>query len=144
MYAELEQKICPQCGDTKEKKEFGKDITTPTGVSSWCKPCKKKWRSQLRKDNPEEHKRIDFKNDLKKYGLTTEDYNRMFKNQNGCCDCCGQTSENFRRGLHVDHDHTTGQVRALLCTQCNPGLGYFKDSVERLEMAIKYLKKFKK
>lgn len=144
MYAELEQKVCPKCGATKEKKEFGKDATTSSGVSSWCKPCKKEWRAQHRKDNPEEHKRIDFRNDLKKYGLTVEDYNSMFDKQKGCCDCCGRSAENFRRGLHIDHDHITGQVRALLCTKCNPGLGYFDDSIEALEMAIKYLKKFKK
>jgi hypothetical protein len=144
MYAELRQKICPQCNQSKEEKEFGKDSTTKSGVSSWCKPCKKVWRSNHRKESPEVYKRIDFKNDLKKYGLSLEDYNRMFENQKGHCDCCGEHASNFRRGLHVDHDHISGQVRALLCTRCNPGLGYFKDSVERLEMAIAYLKKFKK
>lgn len=144
MYSELKQKVCPRCCIAKEKNEFGKDAATASGVSSWCKLCKKTWRAERRKDEPEKHKQIDFKNDLKKYGLTPEDYRNMFESQKGKCACCGTDASEFRRGLHVDHDHSTGQVRALLCTKCNPGIGYFDDSTERLEMAIKYLNKFKK
>ena len=46
--------------------------------------------------------------------------------------------------VDVDHDHLTGQVRGLLCVSCNGGLGIFKDSIERLERAIQYLKGGKK
>lgn len=144
MYAELKQIVCPKCKAAKEEKEFGKDITKSNGVSSYCKVCKKNWRSEHRKDNPEVYKVIDFRNDLKKYGLTVEDYNTMLTNQDSKCACCNRPSSDFRRGLHVDHDHITSQVRALLCTKCNPGLGYFDDSIEKLEMAISYLRKFKK
>lgn len=145
MYSDLELKVCPKCKSTKEKKEFGKDARTASGVSSWCKLCKKQWRAQHRKDNPEYYKELDHKNDLKKnYGITPEQYKNMFDAQSGCCACCGQSHEVFRKRLHVDHDHSIGQVRALLCTECNPGLGYFQDSIHRLEMAIAYLKKFKK
>lgn len=144
MYADLEQKVCPVCKTAKEKKEFGKDSSQSFGVSSWCKPCKKAWRAKHRQENPEKYKQIDFKNDLKKYGLTPKDYANMLESQKGKCACCGADSSEFKRGLHVDHDHVTGQVRALLCTRCNPGIGYFNDSIEKLEMAIKYLKKFKK
>jgi len=145
MYAELKLKICPQCKLAKEKKEFGKDSTTSSGVSSWCKPCKKTWRAKKREDEPDRHKAIDFENDLKKnYGINTHQYNKMFDEQKGCCACCGRSHTDFKRGLHVDHNHTTGQVRGLLCTKCNPGIGYFDESTEKLEMAIAYLNKFKK
>ncbi len=141
----LDEKTCPKCRVSKDKKEFGKDSATAKGISSWCKSCKKAWRSQWRKENPEKVKAQDFKSDLKKhYGITSEQYYQMIEDQKNCCACCGQSAENFKRGLHVDHDHTTGQVRGLLCTECNPGLGYFQESTERLEMAIAYLKKFKK
>lgn len=144
MYSELERIVCPKCYENKFHIEFGKNATTARGISSWCKICKKKWRSQRRKEDPEYAKERDFKNDLKKhYGITPEIYYKMMKDQNDCCACCGQHVSSFRRGLHVDHDHDTHQVRALLCTQCNPGLGYFKHSVERLEMGIAYLNKFK-
>jgi hypothetical protein len=141
----LNERTCPKCGTTKEKKEFGKDSTNVSGVSCWCKPCKKAWRAHHRKDNPSKMRDIDFNNDLKKhYGITSEKYWELFNKQGGLCACCGQSHELFKRRLHVDHDHTTGQVRGLLCTECNPGLGYFQDSIERLEMAITYLRKFKK
>lgn len=141
----LDKLICPKCRDTKEKKEFGKDSTIAKGISAWCKLCKKVWRAKWRKENPEKAKAMDFKNDLKKnYNITPEVYYKMIEDQNNSCACCGQSAEIFKRGLHVDHDHTTGRVRGLLCTECNPGLGYFQDSIERLEMAIKYLQKSKK
>lgn len=141
----LNERICPRCKVAKEEKEFGKDSAKAKGISSWCKLCKKTWRTQWRKDNPEKAKAQDFKNDLKKnYGITPECYYEMFEKQKGLCACCGQSHESFKRGFHVDHDHTTGQVRGLLCTECNPGIGYFQESTERLEMAIAYLKKFKK
>jgi hypothetical protein len=137
--------VCPKCGLDRELRDFGKDVATAKGISSWCKPCKKRWRKDWRQKNPEEARSQDFKNDFKKnYGITPEDYWRLFEAQGGRCACCGVCSEDHRRGLHVDHDHTSGQVRGLLCTKCNPGLGYFDDSVEKLEMAITYLKKFKK
>lgn len=145
MYAELKRIVCPKCGTEKEVGFFGKDSTNQRGISCWCKLCKKEWRAQHRKDNPEKHKSIDFKNDLKKhYNMSVEDYNSLYDRQNGSCACCGANSTEFRRGLHVDHDHITGKIRGLLCTKCNPGLGYFDDSIKKLQLAVAYLEKFKK
>lgn len=144
MYAELERIKCPRCKIAKEKKEFGKDSTTAKGISSWCKLCKKTWRANHRKKFPEKAKRRDFENDLQKhYGISIEQYMDMHKAQKGRCACCGKHRSSFKRRLHVDHDHKTGRIRGLLCTQCNPGIGYFQHSVERLKQAIQYLGKFK-
>jgi hypothetical protein len=83
-----------------------------------------------------------FKNNLKKYGLTPEDYNLLLERQEGKCKICG-AQDSHRTGtkynLFVDHCHTTGKVRGLLCHHCNAGLGHFKDSVEFLEHAKEYL-----
>lgn len=145
MYAELKQIVCPKCKQTKELQYFGKDAHKAKGISSWCKLCKKTWRAEWRKNNPTEAKNRDFRSDLKKhYGITPEQYYEMFDKQKGLCACCGQSHEKFKRRFHVDHDHQTGQVRGLLCTECNPGIGYFQESIPRLEMAIAYLKKSKK
>jgi DNA gyrase/topoisomerase IV subunit A len=74
-----------------------------------------------------------------KYGLTLADYNKMIKEQGGVCYIC-QNPPNVK-ALAVDHCHTTGKVRRLLCDNCNKGLGCFKDSPELLQKAINYLKK---
>lgn len=140
----LDEMKCSKCGATKEKKEFGKDAHVAKGISSWCKLCKKTWRANWRKENPEKARDKDFNSDLKKhYGINAEQYWKLFEDQKGLCACCGQSHELFKRRLHVDHDHNTGKIRGLLCTECNPGIGYFQESVERLQKAINYLSKSK-
>jgi DNA-directed RNA polymerase subunit RPC12/RpoP len=76
---------------------------------------------------------------LKKYGITEEDFNAMLEKQGYRCAICG--SDNDGRELAIDHDHVTGEVRGLLCTKCNLGLGSFEDDITRLEKAKLYLGK---
>ena len=77
------------------------------------------------------------------YGITLEQYNQMFAEQKGLCAICGnkETTKNQYnlRQLAVDHNHTTGQVRGLLCSNCNLLLGCSKDNKEILLKAILYL-----
>ena len=131
MYAELKLKICKNCKREKDLSEFREFIKNKKMYSRpFCKECSK-----------EQY----FKDDLwKHYRLRLPDYRKMYEAQEGKCACCGTHESYFKRQLHVDHCHKTKKVRGLLCTQCNPGIGYFQDSIERLEMAISYLKKFKK
>ena len=56
---------------------------------------------------------------IRKYGITLKQYNTKLKEQNYCCEVCGKHKNNFKKSLHVDHDHKTGQVRGLLCYYCN-------------------------
>ncbi len=77
---------------------------------------------------------------LKEYGITGEEYHSLFKAQDGRCAICGIHQDDLRKKLSVDHNHTTGKVRGLLCDKCNQGLGYFNDSPERLKTAIEYVK----
>ena len=76
-----------------------------------------------------------------KYGITIEDYDRMFEEQSGLCAICGNPPEEGQL-LNVDHDHETGKVRALLCFTCNNGLGSFQDDPELLKKASQYLEEF--
>lgn len=76
------------------------------------------------------------------YGITLEDYNKKFEQQRGNCAICGEYQSKFKKSLAVDHNHTTGQIRSLLCNNCNGGLGNFKDNIEFLLKAIEYLKGF--
>ena len=78
------------------------------------------------------------------YGITLQDYEAMYKTQNGKCAICGKEPKNGRgilRKLYVDHCHQTNRVRGLLCHSCNMGIGLLDDSLELLFSAIEYLKK---
>ena len=72
------------------------------------------------------------------YGITVEDYETMLAAQDGRCAICQQPVLPDQR-LSVDHDHSTQEVRGLLCSSCNLALGSFKDDVRVLEAAIQYL-----
>ena len=71
-----------------------------------------------------------------KYGISEEDYERLFESQNGRCAICKKETE---RRLDVDHCHSTNKVRGLLCNQCNQGLGLFQDNPLILKSALEYL-----
>jgi hypothetical protein len=75
---------------------------------------------------------------LYKYGITPEEYDTLVDKQGGMCAICGVVPST-KQGLCVDHNHTTGKVRGLLCRTCNLGLGHFGDSVQRLQAALQYL-----
>lgn len=131
MYAELKQKICSECKQSKPLEEYS-DFTKSGNQYKrpFCKDCAS---------------HVWFVQDLwKHYRLRYEDYKKIHEMQQGRCACCQAHESEFQRRLHVDHDHTTGQVRALLCTRCNPLVGFAKEQISRLEMAAAYLRKFKK
>jgi len=90
------------------------------------------------KKNPDRARNHKLKSD---YNITLEDYKIMFSNQNGCCAICNTKQSDLLKTLAVDHCHTTGQVRGLLCDKCNRGLGFFNDNTEILKVAINYLAK---
>lgn len=86
----------------------------------------------------------DHKNNnrlLKKYGITTEQRDALLAAQNFRCAVCATDTPGGRGTWHVDHCHTSGRVRGLLCCQCNRGLGQFKDNPALLLNAANYLKK---
>lgn len=71
----------------------------------------------------------------KKYGMSPADVEQMLLEQDGKCAICRKVLLN----PHVDHDHTTGEVRGLLCYLCNLGIGLLQEDVENLQNAITYL-----
>lgn len=77
-----------------------------------------------------------------KYNMTLEEYNSKLNSQNGCCAICGANNpqNNQHKHLYVDHNHTTGKVRGLLCHPCNTTIGASLEDLERLSKAIEYLK----
>ena len=78
------------------------------------------------------------------YGISLEEYNTMREQQNAKCACCGVDETETPRGrLFVDHCHSSGKIRALLCQHCNTALGMVKDDVEILSSLITYLQEHK-
>lgn len=73
---------------------------------------------------------------LNRLGITPEIWYSMYDRQQGCCAICGKHQSNFKRKLDVDHNHTTGKVRALLCSSCNKNVGVYEQHAEKL---AKYL-----
>lgn len=80
-----------------------------------------------------------MKQKLKKYGLSSEEYVLMVYSQRNKCAICHKVQKG--KALAIDHNHSTGKVRGLLCQSCNIGLGHFKDSIDLLINARDYLNK---
>lgn len=78
-------------------------------------------------------------NRKRRTGITNEQYEEKLKHQNGVCAICKDVCT---RALAIDHNHTTGQLRGLLCNKCNRGIGYLKDDVATLQRAVDYLKEY--
>jgi len=103
-------------------------------------------RAAYRKANHEANKEFDRDRQIQRdYGIDAAIYAQMLRDQRGVCACCGEPETKIQDGavrqLSVDHDHKTGAVRGLLCSNCNQGLGYFCDDVAVLQKAIGYLRK---
>lgn len=76
---------------------------------------------------------------LKRFGLTPDDYASLAQMNDGTCWICNEPEKIAGRGLAVDHCHTTGAVRGLLCTRCNQVIGRMRDDPELLRRAAQYL-----
>lgn len=93
-----------------------------------------------RKANPAKHKEHQRKELLKrKFGITPEDYNKMFLDQEGKCLICLRHQRDLKLTLAVDHSHITGEIRGLLCHQCNHAIGLFYENKESIKRALEYL-----
>lgn len=99
----------------------------------------REYNKKYKKTHPEKFKLGIKRNHLKQFGITVEDYNKMFDKQNGCCAICGKHQSEFKIAFAVDHNHKTGKVRGLLCSRCNTMLGFASDNINILKAAINYL-----
>lgn len=112
-------KQCTRCREHKPLQAFSKDKYRADGYQYTCRQCKSDlWIERT-------------------YGITREVYDSMLATQKGACAIC---LRGFTGTIHVDHCHTGGHVRGLLCPACNKGLGHFEDNTEALQRAVEYLK----
>ena len=149
-------KECKLCFSVKENHDFYNDKSKKTGLSTYCKSCSISKRANTyrlyKPQNKEYQKEYHFKNKEKAkernreylYGLSKIEHQSMRENQLFSCLICKEKEEDLKRGLFVDHCHTTGKVRGLLCHSCNTLLGMAKDDTKTLQNAIQYLNKANK
>lgn len=142
-------KVCTKCKETKDTTEFGRHRRAKDGLSWICKDCNKehtkKWASEnqdkvkaYRKQyRPKAVEQRRWSLRLSEYGVTKEMFYEMLESQNNLCKIC---SDKFTKEPHVDHCHTAGKVRGLLCSKCNTALGLARDSEEILMKMIEYLR----
>ena len=155
-----ESKVCPTCRTEKPSAEFGKRAALKDGLSYECKACTRKRSAEYLDANPEQRE----KNRLRcqafyadqpryldslyraKFGISYSRYESMLKAQDGKCAICSR--EPVKQRLSVDHDHgccpdkskSCGEcVRGLLFSDCNFGIGLFRDNADLLRRAVEYL-----
>jgi hypothetical protein len=161
-------KTCSKCHEELPVERFQRHATTADGRRPECHACgaayskayreahreqtaatARRYRTRNRerrnayslawaKAHPERAKRTQRRHLLKKYyGLSERDYDAMVASQGGLCGLCRRPPG--KRGLAVDHDHSTGRVRALLCDSCNVALGLMRDDPALLRAAANYI-----
>jgi hypothetical protein len=114
---------CSTCKIEKSKYDFYPDKRQSTGFRPQCKDCN---RNTVLK---------------KKFGITLQQYEDMLQSQNfGCAICQLQWSRSMDIRFHVDHNHSTGTVRGILCSNCNTALGLLKENESIFHRALQYLK----
>ena len=137
-----ESKLCRSCKEALPLSDFSPhNRNKTTGHVTYRLDCKSCHSAKKREGYcPDKNASAMLK---RNYGITLADYDRMVEKQNGKCAIC-ETTEPSGNGARfaVDHDHKTGEVRGLLCFDCNSGIGKFKDDAALLTSAIEYLKDY--
>ena len=153
-YREATHKRCPQCKATKTVSLFYRKTTKTARGWAWDSHCIECRRAACRdygaankpgrnarlrvwrKRNPGASAHIDRRRRLKsKYGLTEEQHATMRREQEGKCAICNEVSKR----LFVDHCHTKGHVRALLCQPCNTFLGWYERQAQMISRFQEYV-----
>lgn len=134
-----ELRRCRECGvvatSLNDLHIFAKGSAYKFGRQNWCISCRNNNEKSISNNNSLEKR-------VKKFGITVTQYEDMITSQNNSCAICKKHKDDFTgrgKNFHIDHCHTSGKVRGLLCSNCNTGLGQFKDNVQYLENAIQYV-----
>ncbi len=133
----VEEKHCRNCNTWKTMGQFHKNKNSKDGRVWRCEKCRSlrvEKKVQFRHSRKRRNKHL-----LSKYGISIKEYDVLLADQSGCCAICGVHYTETASALAIDHDHKTGQVRGLLCLQCNLGIGGLQDNIDLLASAASYL-----
>lgn len=114
-------KVCTVCGEEKELSEFTKQNQYRVGrLNPACRNCNRR-RNEVYRNTEKGRRKKECNQLTRMYGITLEKKEEMISEQGGCCAICrGVLQSRFRS--HVDHNHETNEVRAILCPKCNQGV----------------------
>ncbi len=129
------QKLCTACQQSKNLDLFKRNKDGKFGKHSICKQCESE-RNKFRYSNGDSYA-VRLK---KLYNLSVTEYEELYQEANGKCQVCGIPETSLKKRLAVDHCHTTGKVRGLLCSKCNTALGQLNDDLEIISSLYSYLK----
>lgn len=127
------EKSCSKCNRVKFLTDFSTDKRTIDGRQSICRACQKQWAVESGYSAQTKY-RLE-----KIYGITLAEYLSIFERQNAQCAGCNNQIIEFGKSTHLDHNHTTGVIRGILCRPCNTTLGHAQDNINRLRGLIHYL-----
>jgi hypothetical protein len=147
----MADKICPTCKIEKPLSDYWMRKTRGgQQAASRCKVCSTEENRKWRAANPD-HEKLRYARErvqtrerhlVRKYGVDLSAYSAMLEDQAGACAICGKPDTAEHHGvLHVDHCHSTGAVRGLLCRNCNHVLGLMKDGATLMDKAAEYLRR---
>jgi len=129
--------VCNRCKVPKDIDDFYRKSSSSDRRNKICKECLSKSHAKYYDENSEKIRayRRNYGR-MHRYGISESDVVKMIDEQNGICAIC---QEEISSNSHVDHDHETGQIRAILCKNCNIALGLLKDDFGNLARALDYL-----
>jgi hypothetical protein len=147
----IAEKFCAGCETTKALDQYTVRKTGPRlgQPVSRCKACQTTAFKERTANDPSLYRRVQWPSKLKTlYGITVDDYYGMLSEQgNGCATCGSKTPGNrhYKRNgriemFHVDHCHSTGRVRGLLCGSCNRAIGFLRDDPDIAQRISHYLR----
>lgn len=137
----MKTKVCYTCKVEKEVIEFYK--SNVHYYQKECKQCCKERKNKWHKT--EQGKRSSKNTKLKRFfGITLDEYELKLKSQNHTCPICKKHSSEKEKQFAVDHNHTTGEIRDLLCRECNLALGNIQENYETALALGEYIKKWSK
>lgn len=163
----MDEKQCKKCGAVRPLDDFYRDANALDGHRPECIPCArairrawyernrekaiadvKRWQAgnrerhlatqRVRRSRPEVKRRERAGYLKRTFGITLDEYDALLAAQGGGCAICNRPP-NETISLHVDHDHTTGRTRGILCVRCNNALGLLQEDARLFAAAVTYL-----
>jgi hypothetical protein len=142
------KKYCPTCKQILNLSEFS-TMKVRSGIASHCKNCTNQWgREYNNTPNGKKRKEGYYQKNKERYldqklkrrfGISFEQYKKILESQKGKCSICGKTPDENKKMLAVDHNHSTGKNRGLLCNSCNICIGFIEKNKLCVDSIFNYL-----